>query len=288
MFVWQIPESLETGGRRNAPWEIFKPTPKLWVWTAARLVPGRHRWGEVLPKEGAAASSSGHAAPVPGWGRGNAVLRRRMLMGRMQENMCWALPGSACPNPLPAPNPLGKPRLGHYGCHRTLVSRRVSGGKQRGPHCRRSGCEYQGKKKPTQAGSRMSDSWEKRAWIRDEQRKRGSSALRITGRGRNKVSFGQCFSRMWHEAQVKCIRQLPLVWSSGLVPYPTPSQKCISGGVGVSITAPSMCFLWRFLGENKSSLSQSPETPRCPGSCWVNTAPVWNQISPVWNSSEDN
>lgn len=43
--------------------------------------------------------------------------------------------GSTAPESLPALNPLAKPSLGSYGCCWILVSRRASGGKQKGPHC---------------------------------------------------------------------------------------------------------------------------------------------------------
>lgn len=164
-----------------------------------------------------------------------------------------------------------------------LVGRRASGGKQRDHIAGEVSVSFRERK----AGSRMSDSWERKksSWTGEEQGKCCSSALHIPGRGRIKVSFGHCFSRTW--PQVKCSRQLPPVGNSELVSHPAPSQSCTSAGL-VSKIAPSLCFLWRILGENKSSRSESPESPRCPGSCWANTALVWNQIWPAQNSSRDN
>lgn len=167
----------------------------------ADLVPGRHRWGEVLPKEGAAASSSRRAARAPGRGRGSVVLRGRMLVGRIQQNMHRALPGSALQlgvaqqllNPSQHWILWQSPALGATGA----VGYWWVGGQavgSRKDHVVEKWVWVSGKK---QAGSGMSNSWGKRAWIRDEQRKWGSSALHLTGRGRNKVPFGQCFSRMW-------------------------------------------------------------------------------------------
>lgn len=112
------------------------------------LVPGRHGWEEVLPKEGVAASS-----PSPGVKmRSKGPVREDVQCldaGKHTPSFTWKWSaswcGSAVPESLPVPNSLGKPRLGSSGNGWTPVSRRASSGKQKDHIAGESGCEYQRK-----------------------------------------------------------------------------------------------------------------------------------------------
>lgn len=48
-----------------------------------------------------------------------------------------------------------------------------------------------------------------------------------------------------------------------------PKTESLEWGYLWLLPACALCDV--FLGENKSSVSHSPETPGCQGSCWVNT-----------------
>lgn len=95
MFVWQIPESLETRGHRNVPWEILNPLQRCgfeqrWIESLEGTDEERH-----CQKRGRLWAAPGKQPQPQGWGWGNVVLWGRMLIGWIQQNMCCSLPGSA-------------------------------------------------------------------------------------------------------------------------------------------------------------------------------------------------
>lgn len=130
------------------------------VWTAVDWVAGRHWWGEALPKEGAAVSSSRQTAPAPrvrmrecGPVREDAHRldpAKYVLFFTWKCSAAWC--GSAMPEPLLELNPLGKPGLGSNECSWTLVSQRASSRKHIPGEVGVSIWEKT-------ASSRISDSW---------------------------------------------------------------------------------------------------------------------------------
>lgn len=95
--------------------------------------------------------------------------------GKYAPSFTWkcsaAWCGSAVPESLPVPNSLGKPRLGSSGNGWTPVSRRaVSGGKRKDHIAGEVGASIRKRK----AGSKMSDSWGKKA--PGLERSRGNTA----------------------------------------------------------------------------------------------------------------
>lgn len=176
----------------------FKPTPKLWVWTVVDLVPGRHGWGEELPKEGVAESS-----PSPGAKMRNQCPHRRMCNVWMQGNKPWALPGSAqqpgvaqqCLNLSQHQIPWDSPGLGALG----MVGHcwgGVGALGNKGITLLEKWVWVSGKGR-LESGCLIHEREEKKSsWIGEEQGERCSCALHITGRGKIEMSFSQFFSRM--------------------------------------------------------------------------------------------
>lgn len=233
MFVWQIPDSLEARGPRNVPGENCKPTPKLWVWEVW-ICPWKALMGGGDAKRGGSHEQISTCSAIPG-------VRTRECGPEWEDVQGLD----------PAKHALAFTWVCSAGWHHP-------NGSWHQILCEIPDWTMDACKEKEQ---------EKRAWIRDEQRKCNSLEVCSAGKGRNKETFSQHFNQPWHEAQVTCVRQLPLIWSSELAQYLTPVQKSISRE-----------------GIHNFSLGRL-ETPRCLGSCRVTAAPVWDQLLPVQNLS---
>lgn len=157
----------------------------------------------------------------------------------------------------------------------------------KGSHCWRSGCEYQGK-----------EGWKQDVWFMRGKKKKAPGLERSRG---NAVAL-HCTSL--EEGGLRCHsvsssagwcpkHGLKASGSSHLLEaqsllhtQPHPKHAPLHGWCPKLLPA---CAFWEgFWGETRSHVQSPPERLRCPGSCRVNTALVWNQTLPAQNPSRDN